>query len=150
MQDFEDIGMWERYCDPRDAGVAVQSTYARLDSSLPLEFIEYRYIMLGQVQYDDYESKNIRTTLGNAFSQFMLKKIAYRGEHEVRAVLDMLKVTPLPGINVPVDLDLLLESVYVSPYAHRTVVDTVESVCSKARFAGPIIHSTIRQVTAAY
>lgn len=150
LQEHDNMAMWERYCHPKEAGVAIQTTYARLDAAMPLAFPQDRQIMLGQVRYGDYESLEFRSDPSNVYSQFMLKKVNYEDEREVRAVCDLGQPATAKGIPVVVDLNVLIERVVVSPYAPKAVALHVERLVRSGGYWFHVAPSTIRDVTTVY
>src|SRR5215203_3143565 len=72
----ESEAMWRLYCGSRE-GIALQTTYEKLDASLPAG------VFLGQVTYLDYECdmQPPRDRLG----LLMRKRQAFEHEHEIRA-----------------------------------------------------------------
>ena len=134
----ESEAMWRLYCQPHD-GVALRTTYKRLDDSLP------DAIFLGQVTYVDYDDTAILPTLEtlNGFGPMMHKRTAFAHEREIRAVVTdahwavrhqirYLDPPPIPAdaVSFAIDWDVetVIESVWVSPYApewYRCVVADV-------------------------
>jgi hypothetical protein len=130
--DVESEAMWRLYCGSDD-GIALQTTYEKLDASLP------KGVLLGQVAYVDYDTDN--NPPHDALALLMRKRQAYDHEHEVRALIWPAMNPPglLPKnfgedtsiINVPWAADEYLEQIYVSPYAEEWYRDVVESVIQK-------------------
>jgi hypothetical protein len=145
MQDHDMISMWERYCTPRALGVAVQTTYARLDAALPLEYGAYQHVMLGLMRYGDH-----RTDLGNPYSLFMTKKVHYADEHEVRLLFMSNGPVEQKGFQVPVDWPTLVEQIVVSPYGSDPFTAAVKHVCKRHGFTFPVVRSTARDVTSPF
>jgi hypothetical protein len=135
LNNSESEAMWRLY-SPRDSGVALQTTYERLDRSLPPS------IYLGEVEYVDYDdvSDATETSIPNAFEAMMQKRSAFAHEREVRALgrpeLRMLKEGEVPSerkrvFSVPWDAHQAIEHVYVSPYAPQWYRDVIETVLKK-------------------
>ena len=125
----ESEAMWRLYCGSHD-GIALQTTYEKLDASLP------DGVFLGLVQYLDYECHAEPPT--DTLSLLMCKRQAFEHEHEVRALIWPSASPPglLPEefrpdetvINVPWSADRFLEHIYVSPYAEEWYRDVVGAV----------------------
>ena len=126
MSDFESPALWHQYA--RDTkGVAIQSTYQRLVDA----FQQTAYgVNIGTVRYVDYETDFIPQN--NALTPILHKRKSFDHEHELRAVI--MKVPTLPnhtidnatidktrGLEVPVDLNVLVERVHIAPDAPRLV-----------------------------
>jgi hypothetical protein len=130
--DTESEAMWRLYCGSHD-GIALQTTYEKLDASLP------NGIFLGAIQYLDYacDSDAPRDTL----ALLMRKRQAFEHEHEIRALIWPSSSPPglVPPnleedahvINVPWSAKDSLERIYVSPYAEEWYRDVVVSVMEK-------------------
>jgi hypothetical protein len=126
----EATGMWAKFAHGCE-GVAIQSTYRRLTSTFRdlAGTITFREpILVGMVTYIDVYTDEIPAGPGgkapNAFLPLLYKRRLYDDERELRAVLsprDLLRATfeqeGLDGIQVPVDLDTLIEGIRVAPGA---------------------------------
>lgn len=132
IDNHESDGMWRAYCNDLSSAVAVQTTYKRLYTSLD---DKYEMIEIGNVKYKE----NMDTLVQE--NPFWVKTPPYRYESEARAIFNEpipVKIqkgeqedTVKPGINVPINLDILIEKVYVSPYAQPWFYDVVKSVSEK-------------------
>jgi hypothetical protein len=149
MHDHDMVPMWERYCKPRQTGVAIQTTYARLDAALPLRH-EQRHVMLGLVTYGDYSSLDFRSDLTNVYSSFMSKKVNYSEEREVRVICDGDFQVEQKGLRIPIDYPALVERVLVSPYSGPSFVTRVQRFCTQHRIGGAVLRSSAREVIRLY
>jgi hypothetical protein len=144
MNKHESAAMWQLYCS-NTQGIAIRSTYQVLCES----FRNYpSRVYVGLVSYIDYDQELIRAPrsntplLFNTLYPLMHKRRSYQHEAELRALVtwsppltgkSLKAVWRKPkdtGILVPVDLDLLIESVFVAPNAEpwfRKVVDSVSA-----------------------
>jgi len=126
MNDGESAAMWRLYALEKQ-GLAVQSTIARLKQS----FKGYKdHIFVGKVKYVDFETDFV--PVRNALIPFLHKRKSFDHEKEVRAVIWSAPanedVSNISGIEVPADIETLIEKVYVSPYApawHTLVVKNI-------------------------
>lgn len=138
MAECDMIPMWERYCVPRERGVAIQTTYELLNSAVPGKHLD-RHIMLGLVKYGDYDSAGFESDLTNVFSTFMIKRMNYVDEREVRLVVAAVHGLPVSGFYVKVsDWSVLIERIVVSPYAAKTFVRLVEKFCRDEGITAPV------------
>jgi hypothetical protein len=125
--------MWRLYC-AADAGVALQTTYERLDASLP------KTVFLGRVTYVDHETGDMRAPM-NTLSALMHKRPAFAHEQEVRGVIwqqaawiaeglspDEFPAGAGPAILVDWDVERVVERVYVSAYAEPWYYESVHAV----------------------
>ena len=132
VNNTESEAMWRLYCGSHD-GIALQTTYEKLDASLP------KGILLGAVQYLDYECDI--DAPHDPLALLMHKRQAFEHEHEIRALIWPASSPPglVPPnleedtrvINVPWPATDSLERIYVSPYAEEWYRDVVVSVIEK-------------------
>jgi hypothetical protein len=89
-------------------------------------------VYIFHVKYIDYDKDSI--PLGNAFNPLIHKPIFYDNEKELRALLlffpdneNIIKYKQKNGINVNVDLDILLEEIWLHPKAswHRELIESI-------------------------
>jgi hypothetical protein len=133
--EFESEAMWKLYSKDYTNAVAVQTTVKRLQSALK----HNTGVCIGRVKYIDF-SKRFTPINGS----YWYKRLSFEYEHEVRAVI-LDRLNKLSGKLLSVDLDLLIETIYVSPYAPKWFVDVVSSVCDKFGIDKPIKHSEMKQ-----
>jgi hypothetical protein len=136
LGDHESMAMWRGY-GGGPYGVAIRSTFDRLDRSIP-DMVENPYrsepVFVGRVRYIDYTSLADHLPHEfNVYGRFMCKSVAYRDEREVRAVFTdfstHMNAVPPPGYAVPVELTILSPTVVVSPLAPSWFRETVERLC---------------------
>jgi hypothetical protein len=145
--EYESAAMWGLY--QRDGrGLAVRSTFERLTKSMQSDL----FIYAGVVEYIDYESVAIPET--NGYAPYMHKRMSFEHEHEVRAVIQDMssayeiygnkKDVPLvPGLLIPVDLEQLVESVYVAPEAEEWFAKLVEKLVRRYGREWPVRYSDL-------
>jgi len=132
MNEHESAAMWKLYVDGGE-GIAIKSTFARLrDAFLAVE----RPIFIGAVTYINYETEPIADN--NLFAPFMFKRTSFAHEREMRALVwkfpdfhlgDDYATRPMgDGVNVPADVETLIESIRVAPSSPRWFVEVVEAV----------------------
>jgi len=121
---FESIAMWRLYASGKDSkGVAIKSTIGGLKKAIG------RPVEIGRIEYIDYSKE-----WPNANEALWRKRLSFEYEHEVRVRIITeggLSSTPPEYMSLPVDLDDLIESVYVSPMAESWFKDVVEDVLRK-------------------
>jgi len=147
MNEHESAAMWRLYLKS-DEGIAVQSTYAKLKASI----VSDEEVFLGIVKYIDYEKEFIVES-ANTLSPFVHKRISYSYENEIRAVLlkwpisgdsfDTTKETIFNGVQVRVDIERLVERIYVAPSAQSWFVDLVNAVIKKYGYNFTVVHSKL-------
>ncbi len=147
----ESAAMWKVYLRSGE-GITIRSTYQKLCKSMSSDSFETIYV--GEVKYLDYEQEVIATTSLNAFSPLMCKRKSFEWENEVRAVIVRLpmpsdgdsifrKETIEEGIRVPVDMENLVESVYVVPGAPKWLFDLVRTTTEKFGLTIPVRQSNL-------
>lgn len=125
--------MWASYVE-ENSGVAIQSTFKRLKSCFHTN--SNLKIRIGKVKYIDYyKTDNFNELVGYLY--FLHKRKIYKYENELRAMTLLMghqKNKALEedftdkGIFVPINLDMLVEKVVVSPNAKIWQVNLVESL----------------------
>lgn len=145
MNEYESAAMWKLYLKS-DEGVAIQSTFKRLVKSVD-SHAEHD-IFIGRVKYIDYETQWFPQN--NIFYAFLHKRRSFVHENELRAiVLRFRKKLPTPeegldvGLYIDVDLEALIENVFVSPTSPRWFSDLVVSVVKRYELNKNVIQSSL-------
>lgn len=134
LGEYESAALWKLYLKGGE-GVAVQSTFKRLTQSFSSSANDY--VLISQIKYIDYKTERLPE---ESFTyQFWHKRKSFEHEQELRAIIMKFPRTYFPtapdifdrGEYVDVDLDMLIENVYVSPTAQEWFRDTVESIMKK-------------------
>jgi len=137
MSKFESEAMWKLYSRDTSNAVAIQTTYQRLYEALGRS----PYIAIGKVKYIDFSKK-----FASVNDAFWYKQESFDYEKEVRAIVQDYEKAGASGISVPVDVDLLIENLYVSPYASTWFYDVVQSVLEKYSLEKSILRSQMRAI----
>ncbi|WP_226040200.1 hypothetical protein [Natrinema sp. DC36] len=137
INDAESNLMWDSYSDKK--GIAIKSTIGNLKNAFRPH--KEQEVFIGKVRYIDFSEDSIPE--GNGLLPFVHKRKQYKGEKELRAIIFSVPTTDEPvedgpdnahkikweqqpnGIPVSVDLQELIESVYVAP---GTTDSTIEAV----------------------
>lgn len=130
--DFESEAMWNLYTNNLDEGIVIQTTYERIYEAIDKD----PTIAIGKVKYIDYANQYA----GLGINAFFYKRKSFEHEKEVRLILTKYscsdKKTPL-GIEKHVDLDRLIEKIYVSPtckpWYYKVISDVLEKYNIKAK-----------------
>jgi len=124
--------MWESYMK-ENFGVAIRSTFERLSNCFQTN--SNLRIRFGKVKYVDYNIDKFNELVGYLF--FLHKRKIYKYENELRAMTILMehekhKISEedftITGIYIPVDLDILIEKIVVSPKAESWHIDLVKSI----------------------
>jgi hypothetical protein len=141
----ESDAMWAAYLKTPE-GVALQSSPARLVSSLSRSPVE---IHIGRVEYVDYENANFLNADGtmNTFNYVVKKRLEYQHEKELRAVIwntpengAAFSSNPV-GAMVPTDLDKLIKRIVVSPNSSRWFHDLIVAIARRYAIRSPVVSS---------
>jgi hypothetical protein len=117
---YESAAMWRLYLSS-DEGVAIRSTFDRLCAAIGEPNAA---VYVGKVKYADYDTDWLPED--NIMQPFIHKRRSFEHEREVRALIQLLEAHSedtreegaFPeGMRVPVDLDVLVEAIHVSPAA---------------------------------
>jgi len=149
--DHENVSMWERYLPKGTCGVAVRSTVGSLKSALLPFRLEPRFgeegIVVRKVQYLDFSKDEFPEQSMEA--PFFFKRIEYRDEQEVRAVLSLRMAeefgvqVPDLGVSVGVDPGQLIAEVRVGPVCTNSDVRRVQEMMQAEGVFRPAMPSTL-------
>ena len=141
----ESAAMWETYARA-GAGVAVRSTFDRLRRSFDQSPTT---VYLGTVEYIDYAADFIPP--GNLFSRVLRKRKSFEHERELRAVVCQMggsdqgldfDYSPWEiGLNIEIDLQVLVERVHVSPTAPAWFAAVIRDATSRYGFDWDVTQS---------
>ena len=150
-QEHESAAMWNLYIKSQE-GIAVESTFERLTSSFA-KYEEFE-IHAGMVKYIDYESEFI--PMGNLLSPFMYKRKSFEHERELRALIwtpqhgknvmwdpSKNRFRDATGLSVPVDINVLINRVYLAPTAASWTLDLIRSVLHRYGVEAQVIQSDL-------
>jgi hypothetical protein len=136
INDFESVAMWELYLN-RGEGVAIQTTIGRLIEAFSKT---QENVYIGQVYYVDYEKDKF--PWNNLFYLALHKRKSF--EHEVRAIVMDVQVN-IPGKLIAVDLDILIDNIYIAPNAPVWIHALVTKMISKYGLNKKVVHSGLEQ-----
>jgi len=160
---IESHAMWELYSQ-REKGIAIRSTYRRLRGCLPMD------INIGLVKYINY-SKTSRSKIPEdiPIAPFFYKRKSYEHEKELRAIYfndlntDEMKglnlIVPLPddyfekqkkGYSFPVDLDNLIENIYIHPFVEPWLLEAITDLTIKYGLSSKLIRRSTLERTPLY
>ena len=130
--EYESEAMWKLYISSKFQGVAIQTSMERLCNSIGTDEFE-----VGAVKYSSFdEPLNIES------KPIWYKRKAFMHENEVRVVIRKVG-TSLSGMLVPVDLEQLIEKIYISPSAPDWFSKLVENVVKKYGLVKTVEHSRL-------
>jgi len=157
MNDYESSAMWKLYLKSNE-GIAIQSTFKRLCDSFHVD--NKNAVFVGKVKYIDYDKNNIPTE--SSFSPFLHKRISFQHEKELRVIINHIPTLLKFGIKIvdkktidiiidileerayiPIDLEILIERIYISPASPSWILELTESVVKKYDLEKEIIQSNL-------
>ena len=104
----ESEALWRLYCPPPSVGVAVHASFGSLNVSLG----DDPAVAIGRVKYIDF-----RKEFAGPNDAIFRKRHSLSHEREVRAVISSRENDDALGIHRPVDLNLLIHQIVISPFA---------------------------------
>jgi hypothetical protein len=132
MNTYESAAMWDLYAKIYQ-GIAIQSTYEKLSSTLDATPCR---ISIGMVEYKDYQTEEIFEF--NFMAPLYTKRKSFEHENEIRAIIfefsqDDKGYYPAnpkygSGENVKIDLERLIEKVFISPKAPEWLTSLVSNL----------------------
>lgn len=133
--DFESEAMWKLYSVNVTNAVAIETTYQRLYQALD----EDHYVDIGKVKYIDYGKQ----FSGIGCGAFWYKRKSFEHEREVRALIRNPK-NDGKGISHPINLNVLIKNIYVSPYAPEWFAMVVQDIVKKYNLDKPVVYSSMK------
>lgn len=144
----ENYAMWKIYAKG-SYGIALETTYERLKHCFD---VTNKVIHIGKVIYYN-ESCDPIPLRENSFLPFLRKRFVYQYENEMRCchVLSHRKDEKISwqqqdvnnGVFIPVNLDTLIERIYISPYSPKWIEDIVSGINKKFGMDKEIVHSKV-------
>ncbi len=142
MNKSESAAMWKLYGE-MGSSIAIRSTFERLKVAVPDN------IYVGVVNYIDFDRDPISET--NFFLPYTHKRKSYAHEREIRGVfsdfteLESGSPTDYAGGWVDVDLDQLVEGVYLAPQSEGWVEELVMGVLKRYGRSWPVVRSRLEE-----
>ena len=132
---YESEAMWKLYSGNIKNAIAIQTTYQQLYEALGRD----PSIEIGKVRYIDY-AKRFSSVNGSHW----YKRKSFEYEQEVRAVVKDFNASG-NGIEKDIDVEKLINAVYISPYAPKWFMDVVCDVLKKYGLDKPVCHSEMKE-----
>jgi len=146
----ESAAMWELYAS-RGEGIAIQSTFERFCGSFPDNDSMF-HVFIGKVSYLNYDRDGFLE--GNTFAPFLHKRRSFEHERELRAVTQTIFPSSEPfdeadpyadGLRADVDLNHLIETIYVAPNSQEWFTSLVKHVAEKYLVTAPVKQSDLQR-----
>lgn len=126
--EYESFAMWQIFTKNNE-GLAIQSTIGRLKEALKAEKHFEQHI--GNVNYIDYKKEYI--PFEDTFFPFLFKRKSFQYEREIRIISDVStsKISLNDGLKIDVDINLLIEKVYIHPKSENWYKNLVIEMVKK-------------------
>jgi hypothetical protein len=131
INEYESFAMWQIFTQ-KNEGLAIQSTLGRIQKALEPETNFKQHI--GSVNYIDYKKEYI--PFGNTFFPFLFKRKSFQYEREIRIISDLSahQMTIDNGLKVDVDIDQLIEKIYIHPKSENWYKNLIIELVKKLGF----------------
>ena len=123
INEFESASMWKIYSD-LNGGIAIQSTYEKLRKSFRNSS---EIIGVGKIRYLDFK----KDWGDEAFTldMFLIKRKSFECDNELRAISYLKdEELHLNGKHIKVDLDFLIEKIYIPPLAESNFDESIKNM----------------------
>lgn len=166
LNENESYGMWKSYLNHTE-GIAIKTKVRKLKNSFILSKENYVNLSFGKVEYIDYEkdsiveqySKNKKKGFFTLPIPGLYKRKQFEFESEFRVIashfksfdegkdfilqLKESKELAQSNIRIKVDLNELIENIYVSPFCNQWFIELVQDVSKRYGVLAPVIQSQI-------
>lgn len=141
MNEGESAAMWKLYAKTNEA-ICIQSSYERLKKNLPT------FANIGMVNYIDYDKEWVPED--NIYNPFLFKRQSFQHEREIRAIIyskdpcvpsDLL--VDKNGLPIQLDINYLIDKIYVSPEAPDWFYKLVKNVSIKYGINKKVLKSSL-------
>lgn len=126
QSDFESEAMWKLYTRDNKQGIAIQTTFESLYKSLLDSSLYSDFGMVNYVDYNEYNNVD-SSKMFHFFEAPWYKRKSFEYEKEFRVIIEDNRKVPFRDWDktIKVDLELLIENVYISPQADKWFADLV-------------------------
>jgi hypothetical protein len=143
--------MWKLYIKSNE-GIAIQSTTNGLKTCILDKSFN---VFIGQVEYLDYQLGIV--PMPEDISPFLYKRKSFEHEREIRAIIQEFRYNKDGSINykktrfddgayIPVDVNVLIDNVYLAPTSQKWVFKLVDSVLKKYGIRKKIQQSELEDI----
>jgi hypothetical protein len=151
INNYESAAMWKLYLKSNE-GIAIQTTINRLKESFKNTS---KPVFIGEVKYIDYDNDHIPEN--NIIYSYLHKRKSFEYEQELRVIypfMDLVgpdengvlfsyaKIDEM-GYYIEVDLDILIDKIFVSPVAPEWFCDLVKSILEMYHINKEVVRSNL-------
>jgi hypothetical protein len=153
---YESAAMWAVYAG-RSGALAIKANVRSLRACVERhQEPPHGYRLVARVRYRDYAREPVDT--GFVLAPLLQKRKSFQHENELRIITQQLphlgspsiegqqydySRTPIPGIRLEVDLESLIEEIFVAPSAPSWFLNVVTSVAAKYGLHVPVRQSEL-------
>jgi hypothetical protein len=134
--EHESEAMWKLYTSSLDQGIVIKTNYKKLYTSLGKD----PSIHIGRINYIDFNDN-----FAGVNDSFWFKRKSFEHEKEVRAIFKDRGSETEFGKLIPVDLNVLIDRIYVSPTSQKWFIEMVEDVLLKYNLKKKIGESSMKE-----
>jgi hypothetical protein len=154
INEDESYAMWKIY-SALGKGIAIQSTIQNLWDS----FHECkRDIYIGEVEYVDFDE--LTHALKEEWERlhpkqlYLYKRRCFKFENELRVIVEVVSVEDkriipwkydMEGINIQIDLNKLIEKIWISPYSSEWYEQLITNILSRYEIDKPVKLSRVNE-----
>ena len=129
----ESEAMWKLYSKDISNAIAIQTTFENLYLALDRN----PDIDIGRVNYIDFNR-----SFSSSQNPFWFKRTSFAHEKEVRAIYVNHDERSI-GMNFNIDLDRLIERIYISPYSSKWIFTIIDDINKRYGLDKPILNSDL-------
>lgn len=144
QSDFESEAMWKLYTRDCKQGIAIQTTFERLYQALPI-IPQVNFGMVNYINFNEYNNGHSDKRF-HPFDAPWYKRESFSHEKEFRIIIEDIGNNGERewNKNIKVDLNILIENVYVSPEAEDWFAQLIKNIIkNRYQFKLNIIHSEL-------
>jgi hypothetical protein len=149
----ESAAMWKLYLSNKE-GIAIKTTTDRLKNAFA-ECSEEIFISI--VKYWDPENEDKETLYndnknefgGSTINPLIFKRLSFKHENELRLIHNKFSYDSMDnppkefGLNIPANLEYLIDEIHIAPYASHSFTELVNDVCKKYEVNKRILKSNL-------
>lgn len=133
--EFESEAMWKMYSVNVKNAIAIQTSYGNLKKELGEK------VAIKPIRYVDYSKQFIGPN-----EEFWCKRKSFEYEKEVRAIIHDFSNTQNSGIEISVDLNKLIQNVYISPYSPKWFQEIVVDLIMRYGYKFNVLTSSMSEI----
>lgn len=133
--EFESEAMWKMYSTNVENAIAIQTSYISLKKELG------ENITIKPIHYIDYSKQFVGPN-----EVFWCKRKSFEYEKEVRAIVHDFRNPQNAGIEIRVDLNKMIENVYISPYSLKWFQEIVVDLIARYGYTFNVHESSMSEI----